>query len=291
MSPLDLGAACITVLIWGLNFVAVKVGVEEIPPLLLVGVRFALVAAVTVPFLRPRRSQLPAILLLSFTLGVLHFGVLFIGMKGVDAATAAIAIQLQLPFSSLMAWLFFRDKLGWRRMLGMSMAFIGVAFLAGEPQQPALLPLMLIIGAGMAWALSNVVIKRVGEINPLTLNGWMALFAAPQVLLLSVLVEGDPVTPLLNAGWAGWGAILYTVVGASLISYTLWYYLLAKYTVNQVVPFTLLAPVIGIISGVLLLGEPFTWHKAVGGGLTILGVTIIQLREIQRAQKRMGQPT
>lgn len=282
MTPASLAAALVVVVIWRLNFVAAKVGVSAIPPLLFTGLRLACVALCLAPFFRPSRSQLGGVLAISSLLGVGHFGILFVGMRGIDAATAAIAIQLTVPFSALLAALFLSDRLGWRRGLGMALAFAGVALLAGEPSLPDAAPLLLVVAAAMTWAVANVVIKRMDGISPLALNGWMSLFAAPQLLLLSYLFETGQGAALAEAGWRGYAALAFTVIGASIIAYSLWYHLIARYDLNQIVPLTLLSPMIGVASGVLVLGEPFGWQKAVGGLLTMLGVGIIQWRELRR---------
>ena len=136
----------------------------------------------------------------------------------------------------------------------------------------------MILLAAFAWGLGNIQIKKIGRINVFTLNAWMALFAAPQLMLASAFLEEGQVEAALAAGWLGWGAVLYTVFAASITAYGLWYYLIEKYEIGKIVPFTLLSPVIGVLAGVLLLGETPTWEMAIGGVVTILGVAIIQLR-------------
>lgn len=115
MRPIDLLQVLAVVLIWGLNFVAIKTAVTEIPPLALTVLRFLLVGIILTPFFRPEKTQFKQLLLLSGTMGVGHFGLLFMGLRGADAATAALLIQLGVPFSSIMAAFFFGDRLGWIR--------------------------------------------------------------------------------------------------------------------------------------------------------------------------------
>ncbi len=282
MSLRDLLLASLVMLIWGINFAVSKLGVAEIPPLLFMALRFACVALIIAPFMQPKISQLPGILLLSVTLGVGHFGLMFLGLASMDAATAAIIIQLQVPFSAALAAFFFKEKLGWLRGAGIAVAFSGVALLSGEPTLPGWLPLLWVVGSGMSFALANVVVKRIGQVNPVLLNGWMALMAAPMLLLLSLIFESNHLEALQNARFMGWFAIVYTAIGASIIAYSLWYWLVRRYEMNQIVPFSLLAPAIGVLAGVVILGETFTWHKAVGGLLTLLGVSLIQFAPMLR---------
>ena len=135
LSALDWTAAWAVVLIWALNFIIGKVGVMQLPPLLLMALRFALVAGLLSPFLKPLPGRWPTVMALSVVLGVLHFGLMFAGLRGIDAGPAAIAIQLTVPFSALLALLFYRERLGLWQLAGMLVAFVGVYLLAGIPSR------------------------------------------------------------------------------------------------------------------------------------------------------------
>ena len=281
----DLVAALTVVVLWGLNFVAAKIALAVVPPLLLTSIRFAGVALCLVPFFRPRWEQIPGILGFALMLGCGHFGLLLVGLSGMDAATTAIITQLGVPFSVLLAWLAFGEKLGVARALGMAMAFGGVALLAGEPTLPHWVPFALAVTSMLCWAVSNVQVKRLGNIPPLALNGWMALFASPMLLGLSLATEsgqGEAVARALEH-WPVLAGLAYTIIASSLVAYSLWYRLLARHSMSQVVPVTLLGPVIGVASGVTMLGEPLTWQKLVGGAITIAGVAAVQLVGGKRA--------
>jgi O-acetylserine/cysteine efflux transporter len=277
MRPLDWAAALAVIVIWGLNFVVAKIGVAQIPPLTIVAVRFALVAALLAPFLRPLGRSWPLVVAVSVVLGGLHFGLMFSGLRGVDAGPAAIAIQLTAPFSAILAAIFYRERMGPWQMLGMGIAFAGVYVLAGAPAMTPSIPhLLLVVAAAFAWALANILIKRLRGINVFVLNAWVALLALPQLILASVLLEHGQLQALAAADWRGWGAILYMAVGASITAYGLWYYLLGKYEVNRIVPLTLLSPVLAVIFAALILDEPLNGRIVFGGLLTLAGVAMIQ---------------
>ena len=286
MKPLDYLFAVIVMVVWGVNFVASKWAVAEIPPLLFTAVRFMLVGALLAPFFRvpDLRGRLPFLMLFGLVLGVGHFGMTFIGLRGADASTAAIMIQLQVPMSTLLAFLFFDDKVGWWRGIGIALAFCGVVLLAGEPQAAELWAVCLIGFSALMWASSNVLLKKSRPINPFALNGWMALCAVPQLLILSLIFEQDQIESLTNASTRAWGSFFFTVLFSSVLAYSLWYRLISKYPMNQVVPLTLLAPVIGVISGVVLMDDPLSMERLAGSALTLSGVALIQLREVRRAR-------
>ncbi|WP_448191169.1 DMT family transporter [Azospirillum sp. sgz301742] len=279
MSPLDLLVALVVVALWGINFGVAKVALLDFPPLFLMGMRFVLVAALLLPFVRMPRGRVLGVFVLSVILGTIHFPMMFNGIKGIDAATASVVAQLQVPFASLLAALVFKDRLGWKRALGMLVAFAGVLLIAGEPRLGgSLWALGLVVAASFAFAAANVQIKRLGNIDGFALNAWMALFAAPQLLILSGLFEHGQWQAVRSASWAGWGALFYIAVLATIVAYGLWYRLMRRYDVNQAVPFMLLIPLFGVLSGVVLLDEPVTWTLVVGGLLTVAGVGIIVLK-------------
>lgn len=289
----DLLLALLIVAIWGLNTIVIKVGVTDIPPLLLVTLRFALVAVLVVPFTRIERGQLPWLLLLSVTFGGLYFPLLFIGLGQAEAGAGAILVQMGTPFATLLAAIFLKERLDLRRWLGLILSLAGVVVLAGGPSLPALLPMLLLLASALLWATSNLIIKVAPRIPPLTLTGWVALLAVPQVAMESWLFESGQLEALAGAGWIGWGAVFYTAVMSSILAYSLWYWLLQKHTVSQVVPLTLLIPVFAVLLGIWLLGDPLGLNKLAGGIMVILGLAIISVRfgRLQRVRSLQQSPS
>lgn len=282
MKPADALTALLVMAIWGFNFVPIKVGIAQVPPLALMFLRFCLVAALLVPFVRAPRGRMLQVFGLSVTLGGLHFSLVFLGLAGIDAASAAIALQLQVPFSSLLAAILYKERLGWRRALGMAIAFAGIAVIAGVPRpEGAGIHLLMLIGASFAFAVANVQVRRIGSIDGLTVNGWMALFAAPQLLVATLLLESGQWDAIRQADWSVWVALAYIVLGSTVIAYGQWYRLVRRYSINQTMPFLLTIPVFGMLSGILVLGEPLTLSLMLGGALTISGVGLILLPGFQ----------
>lgn len=269
---------------WGLNFVAAKYGYRDFEPMLMLSLRFLAMGLLLVPFVPFPREKFWHVVGLSFTLGSLHFGLMFTGITGVDAGVASIAIQLQVPFAAILAAILFKDYLGWRRLLGMAGAFIGIGLIAGEPRmESSLYHLGLIIVASLIFAASNIQVKMMGDAPPLGVLGWSSLLSAPQLFLLSLIFEDNHTRDIVNAGLYGWGAIAYMTVCVGVIGYGIWYSLMRHYDVNQIMPFTLLVPVAGLMGGVGLLDEQLTWQMIIGSILTIGGVGIIILRRPRTA--------
>lgn len=292
MTPLEVLAALTVVLFWGVNFAISKIGLEQFPSMLMMALRFILVAALLAPFFRPPPDRFWAIARLSFTLGLVHFSLMFTGLRYVDAAIASVLIQVQVPFSALLAAVFFGDKLGWRRGLGMAIAIGGVAVLAGEPREGSeWWAVMLVVAAAFTWSVANLQMKALTDVSGFAVNGWIALLAVPQLLVASLLLESGQMEAIRAADWQGWGSLLYQAVIVVILCYGLWYRLLARHGVNTVIPFTLLVPIVGVASGIVLLNEPFTWTLLIGGATTLTGVAIIMLRRPRLLDSKTQNPT
>jgi O-acetylserine/cysteine efflux transporter len=278
--PLDLLGFVAIMAVWGGNFAVSKIGLMELPPILLVAIRFAIVAVLLVPLVRVPRGQLTGIFAVAMVLGVVHFPMMFTGLIGVDASTAALAIQLQVPFAALLGALAFGERVGWRRIAGMAVAFVGVAVIAGEPDFTGHLgSLALVLAAALVWAVANVLVKRLRGVSGTQLNAYMAVFAFPQLFVASLLLERGHWQAMATADWAVVAGVLaYQAVIVVSFGYGLYYALLARYDVSIAVPFTLLVPVFGVAAGVLALDEPITPGLVVGGIMTMAGVAIVAIR-------------
>ncbi len=279
LTPLHMLLVLGIMVVWGLNFAVAKVGLLQLPPIFLVASRFLLVAILLLPFAKRPHGQWGAIFAIAVVLGLLHFSFMFNGLKMVDAATAAITIQLQVPFAALLAAFFFNDKLGWRRALGMAIAFLGVAVIAGEPRlEGQYLALSFVLTACFIWSIANVMIKRLKDVDGITLNAWMAVFATPMLFAASWIMEDGQIEALRQADFWAYFAVAYQAVAVVVIGYGCWYWLLQRYQMNQIMSSTLLVPFFGVLSGVIFLDESLTVNLIAGGIMTIAGVGIIILR-------------
>jgi O-acetylserine/cysteine efflux transporter len=281
MLPHHLALMLLVQFLWGVNFAVAKFGLDSFAPIFFVALRFSLVAVLLVFVVGlPKRRLLKKLLPLSVTMGVMHFTLIFLGMRNLDAATSSIAVQLQTPFAAIMAAFFFGERLGWRRILGMVVAFAGVLLIAGEPRfSDNPWPLLSVIAAALVWAAGNIQVKALGDsVDAVQLNGWIAILAAPQLLIASWIIEGPQWLNIPEADWTGWGALLFQAVVIAVFTYWIWYNMMRRYPVNQVMPFTLLLPLIGVAAGALMRDEAITWQMIVGGLATVAGVGIIVLR-------------
>ncbi len=208
MSAIQIVCAVAVPLLWGYQFVAIKVGVTEFPPLFFLALRFLAIALLLVPFVkRPTRQQFGPIAAISVFLGGLNFGLFYVGLGLGSGSMSAVAYQLATPFTVLLAWPLLAERPSLTTSAGVVIAFVGVVVLAAGPGLSAnALPLLLVVGAAFAFAVSNVLTKRYGPFDPLMLMGWSSLLTVPQVMLMSLLLEHGQLASLVTADrtWVGW---------------------------------------------------------------------------------------
>ncbi len=277
--------------LWGANFAVTKLGVSHWPPLFFVSLRLGFVALLLVPFVGlPKRRHLPALLRLCFILGVIHWGSLFTGLTMTDAATTSIIIQIQVPISALLAAKFHGDHLGWRRWCGLGISFAGIALIVGTPQfAGGWIGAALIFVAALAWAIANLEIKKLSDhMDGWRLNAWTGLIAAPMTLALSLLLETGQWQAVGDADWRSWATMLYQVLIVTTLCYGIWYAMMRRHPMSQVMPFTLMEPVFGAATAIVLLNEPLGWRLVAGTAVTLTGLAIIVLRRPQAVAQPVG---
>jgi len=280
MSPPHLLLALVIDLGWGFNFIAARVGVTEIPPLLFITLRFTLVLILLSPFLRWKRGMMRDIFIVALFAGVLQFAFMFTGTAASNASVAAILAQLQLPFATLLAIVFLKEHVGWRRWSGIGLALVGMAVLGFDPLIIHYwLGALLVTLASLMTAISQIFMRRMKEIGVLELQAWIAAVTAPSVLVLSFLLERHRWHELSLAPTHLWALVAYTGIVASIFGQSGMFFLLKRYDVAIVVTLIALAQVFGTIFGVLLLHEPMTPRVAVGALVICGGVVIIALRQ------------
>ena len=265
-------------IIWGMGFTFAKAGLDEFPPLFLMSLRFGLSGLLLCWFFPLPKGQLRSIFLLALVSATIQYGLTFTGLTGLDASTAVLVVQLEVPFGAVLAALFLNDKLGWRRSLGMLLAFFGVGIIVGAPSlRNQLFPAFLVIAGAFTWALGQIMIKRMVTITGFQLIAWLAVFAGPQMFIASLIIESGQLESVMKATFVGWGTVIYLGLVMTALGYGIWYRILKKYEVNQVMPILLLTPVSSIIGAVLFLGEKPGARTLLGGFIVILGVGLVVL--------------
>lgn len=279
--PRDLAFLIAINLVWGFNLIASKVGCTQFPPLLFTVLRFAILSACLLPFLRWHTGQMGHIVRAGLLTGGCSFVLLFVGLRiSADASTVAIASQLGVPFQTLLSVWLLGEVVHWRRRLGIALAFGGVVLIGFEPRVFDYLPgLLLVIASAFVSALGLIYIKRLHDVPAIQVQAWVSMLTWPLALVLSGLFEAGQLEAIATAETVAWLALAYTILGGSLFGHTGWYYLLSRYPVTRVAPLTLLSPLFSIAFGVILLQDQLTPRMWLGGAITLVGVLIVITRE------------
>ena len=184
-----------------------------------------------------------------------------------------------------MATIWLKDRPSKMGIIGTCIAFGGLFVLVGEPRHfDNFWAIFLMIVSCIMWAVANIQAKKLSTIKPITLNASMAIFSGFILMILSLIFETRQLEYFLVTDWRLHGSLVYQVLGATIIAYWVWYFLMSRYQISQIAGFILLVPFFGVISGIVVLGEPMTWRTAVGGIITLIGVSIIILGRSENTQ-------
>ena len=273
----DIALALGVVLLWGLNFVAIKWGVDEISPYLLTGLRYLGCALPAVFFIRRPNVSWGLLIAYGMSVGVLQFGLLFsaVGL-GMPAGLASLVMQMQVFFTMALAVLFLGERPGWPQLGGAAIALAGLVAIGAEHLGGAVLfPLGMTLMAAMFWAVSNIITKRAGKIDMLGFVVWASLVPPIPMLAVSLVIDGpQALAALPSISLQALGSVLFIAYGSTLVGYGGWAILLGRYPASTVAPFSLLVPVVGFAAAFVMLGEQMTLAEVLGSLLIFVGLLL-----------------
>lgn len=276
--------ALVVVVAWGLNFIFVEFALRDLPPLLLCGIRFVLASVPVIFFIKPPAAPFKTIVLYGFLMFGCQFGFLFIGMKlGMAPGLTSLVIQVQVFFSLFFAAIFLRELPGLWQILGALVSFSGIGLVSLHVEQHAsFLGLLCVLAAAISWGLGNLITKKIQHINMIALVVWGSFVACFPMLLLSWLLEGKAswLTSYHHLTWLSTISVLYIVYISTWVGYGVWNWLISRYPIAIIVPFTLLVPIVAIISSIIVFHERFELWKLFSGLLVIggLGINLLGAR-------------
>ena len=283
-SPLrskDLLLILTVIVVWGVNFAVIKVGVADVPPLLLGGLRFLLAAFPAVLFLRAPKVPLRLYILYGMTISVGQFSLLFTAIHmGMPTGLASLVLQSQAFFTMVFAAFWLKEQWRANQLAGLVLAAGGLVLIgSAHGLSMPLAGFMLTIGAAAMWACGNIVTRAVGRYGPmnqLAFVVWASLVPPLPLLLLSAWLEGPQAmaTAVTHFSGTAFAALAYLAWAATLFGYGVWTALLSRYPANRIAPFSLLVPVVGLTTGWLVFGEVLKPVHFAGGALLMAGLLV-----------------
>lgn len=276
MKPKHLLLTLIVVLIWGINFLAIHSALVGLPPFLLCALRFGLASIPLVFFLPRPKAPLKSIIGYGIFTFSLQFGFLFSGIAlGFAPGLASLVLQIQVFFSMGLASVVFKDRPSNWKIIGALISFIGLGIVAGHVDGSATLSgLILILLSALSWSIGNMFSKKVASESPLALVVWGNLIAFPFMIIISLFAEGPALisTSLQNLPLETIIAVMYIVCMSTFVGYGIWGFLLNSYSTAVIAPFTLLIPVIGLLSSAIVLGEGLPSWKLLACFFIMIGL-------------------
>ena len=272
------------VVLWGLNFVALKIAVLSLPPIFLAGLRFLLISIPWIFFVEKPKVSKRQFITLPITLGVLQYSLLYYGMStGLSAGLSAVILQTQSFFTVIMSTILIKEKPRLNEISGLLIGALGVMILLinnnGDFKIEAVL---IILAAAISWGIANIQLKNLGNVNMVSFLIWISPFAAIVLFIISFILEYDLV---LNIDFSNieikvFLSIFYTAYLSTVIGFTMWQYLLNKYKSVQITPYGLLVPVTGSIFGYIILSEVLEIYQIISGIIIIIGLMVISFRGV-----------
>jgi len=283
----DLFLVLVIVVVWAVNFLTAARGLREIPPLLFTALRFGLLLLpLAFVMKRPPPGQWLRLIAVSVIVGVVHFSLSFLALKlAGDLSSPAIVLQSYVPMTTLLAWWWLGEKVGWRTATAIAISFLGVLVLGFDPhvlERPMALATML--ASALALAVGTILMKGLRGIDVYSQQGWMAVFSLPPLLLLSLWLEPGALAALPDASGTAWLAAGYAAFASSLLGHGLYYRLMQRHPVARITPWLLLVPVLAIVLGVLFWGDTPGPRVLIGGAMVLSGVLMIALRTLEKTR-------
>lgn len=264
-------------LIWALNVIVGKIILTRfgVPPFFYAAIRFIGVALLLAPLLRPLPEKLGRVLLIGLLLGAGHFGLLFVGLTAATPSSAAIVLQLGIPLTAVLSILFLGERILPLRGVGIATAFVGVVIVIWNPQEAeASLGLVAVVGSAASMAIGSILLKRLGSIRPLRLQAWVALSSVAPLMGISGIAEHGQAAASFAGGTAFIGATLFSILIVTVVAHTAYFGLLQRYPASMVVPLTLAMPVMTILLGIAVTGDPLSGRTVLGSTLALAGVLL-----------------
>jgi len=278
MNLKDTFIASLVPIFLGFGFVIAKPAFDSFPPILLMGLRFIFAASILIWWFPIPRGYLLKIFIASLIANTLQYSITYSGLDLIDASSAVLLVQMEVPFGVIFAYFMLKEKPTVRALIGIGIAFIGVYVLTGSPNLDGkIIGIGLTILGSAIWALGQVMVKPLSkEINPLALVAWMALFSGPILILLSAIIDGNTIEYFANAEINHWIIAIYIGFIMQPVTYGCFYYVIKNNPIYKVLPIvTMGIPPTGLLAAIFLLGEEPTKELFIGGVIIIVGVILI----------------
>lgn len=277
MRPIHIVLSVVVALLWGLNYVAVPIGLHNFPPIFLSFLRLFLASATLIFFVKRPNIPLKMVFFYGLTMFAMQFAFLFSSIHaGLSPDLAPLLIQTQVFFTAVLAIIYLKEKLTIWQTGGALTAFFGIMLVGMDKGDATFLGIMLVFAAAFSWGMGNVIGKKIGKVDKTSLVVWGSILASPPVLIISLIVEGpyQVFSAFKTIDYASIGSILYLTYISLLLGFMIWNHLIYLYPLATIAPFTLLVPIFGALGSSIAFSLPIRPVEIAAFALVILGLSI-----------------
>ncbi len=267
-------------LMWGLNLIAIKEGVNHLSPLSAAWLRQMIVMIVCLPVLRIIPGKMRELLTLGVLSGVIFYIITNLSMAAAtNVGALAIAGQLAAPISLFLAVVFLGERIHKYRIAGMALAFFGVALLVFDPAAASERAGLALTALGaVVWAICSLIQRRLAGVPVLVISAWMGLVGSLGLFPIAFYFEPEQMAALPGLPISTFGWLLFSALGSTIMGQGAMSLLLQRHPLSTVVPLSFLAPVIAVIASSLYFGTKITPIMMIGGVIVMIGVAIVSIR-------------
>ncbi len=282
MSPSHIALAVFVTVLWGFTFVVMRDLLDQLPPFLMATMRVVAAGAPVLVLMRLPKTPLHWLLLLGLSQGAVQMALLLFGMEfGMPAGLAALVLQTQVLFTTMLAFVLLGEKPRWAQYAGIAISLVGMVVIASTmPGGATMIGFFIVILAAFTWAGSNIIVKLAGTDDVLRLVAWAHVIGILPLLVLSYIFEGgNEIFAILGGlSWRGVGDIVFLGLISTFGGFGLWSFLMRKNSASAVAPFSLIIPISGMTSTALLLGEAFGPVRIAGAAVVLIGLAFGTVR-------------
>tara|TARA_Y100000590_G_C15720711_1_gene1013437 strand:+ start:1644 stop:2513 length:870 start_codon:yes stop_codon:yes gene_type:complete len=274
--------------LWGVGFVITKPGMEYFPPMLINGLRWTLTGLILVWWFPIPKKFLKRIFIVSFIGCTFQYSLTFSGLNMIDASSAIILVQCEVPFGLLIAFFLLKERPSIKNIISLIISFIGLIILTGAPNlEGKQIGVILVLSGAFVWAFGQVLVKPITEkLNGIIITAWFGILAGPQLILASQIFEGNVINNISSANYNAWLIVLYLAILMNILGYSIWYHVLGLFPVNKILPVMLLLPVTGVITAIIFLGERPNIKVFTGGTVILFGVSMILFSKNEKSRHK-----
>ena len=281
LTGLEIAAIVAIIVVWGVNNAGAKLATETLSPLLVGAIRFGIASACLIAFVRPPFPDWKSLLLIVMLGGPIQYGLAYTAYwLATDVSPVTVANQLWIPFTTLFAFLILGERLSKAALVGMGVAFLGVAWMTLDAHAlKDWRAILVAIAAGAAWGVTTVIARRTTSIPPLKMQGLLALGAFPVMAFGSAVFEHGQWAAIQRATPMVWASLLWAGVVSSVLATTLLFWLVQRREAGRVTPYLLVTPVVSMLIGWLFMHDVLTVQIVTGAAMTMGGVAVVALAE------------